>query len=229
VSLGATLGEVLPLAVAKMVAPTIVAIPLLLLIGGGGRAKAATFSLGWFIAPVVLGTAIALVVAALNLPEQTTQIVGGVLKVVLGLVFVLLTVVLWRQGSALIPYGRGSDDKNWSENIQRFSPMRAFNIGILVSSGGFKANALLLATLAQIANAGLSLPQAVIVLLVYAAIGSLLIATPLFIAWFFGERADAKLGAMRDWLDAHGNAVVLGVLLVVGVWLLGKGLGGLLG
>ena len=65
--------------------------------------------------------------------------------------------------------------------------------------------------------------------LVFAAVGSLLIGAPFAITVYFGERADAVLGALGAWLDLHGQAVVLGTLLVLGVWLVGKDLEGLLG
>ena len=81
----------------------------------------------------------------------------------------------------------------------------------------------------MIAEANLDIVQAQLALLIFAAIGSLLIGTPVAIAVYFGERADAVLDALREWLDLHGQAVVLGTLLVLGVWLVGKGLEGLLG
>jgi hypothetical protein len=59
-------------------------------------------------------------------------------------------------------------------------------------------------------------------------IGTLLIGAPAAIAIGFGKRSEAVLAGMRTWLDAHGHAVILGTLLVLGVWLVGKGLSGLL-
>jgi hypothetical protein len=58
-------------------------------------------------------------------------------------------------------------------------------------------------------------------------IGTLLIAAPAAIAIGFGKRSEAVLAGMRTWLDAHGHAVVLGTLLVLGAWLVGTGLSGL--
>ena len=88
---------------------------------------------------------------------------------------------------------------------------------------------LLLSTLTVIAETDLDIVQAELALLVFAAIGSLLIGAPFAIAVYFGERAEVVLGALGAWLDLHGQAVVLGTLLVLGVWLVGKGLKGLLG
>jgi hypothetical protein len=225
----AIVASVLPLAVAKMVAPTIVPLPIALLTGRHGRAKSAVFTLGWFLGPIVMGNLMLLLVAAFAVPGEAASTIAHALMVGLGLLCLLMTFQAWRLSASLLPIGRTSDPAAWSENINRFSIGQSFFSGALLSSSGFKGTALLLSTLAVIAEANLDIVQAELALLLFAAIGSLLIGTPLAIAVYFGERADAVLDALRAWLDQHGQAVVLGTLLVLGVWLVGKGLEGLLG
>jgi Sap, sulfolipid-1-addressing protein len=229
VSIWAIVASVLPLAVAKMVAPTIVPIPIALLTGRHGRAKSAIFTLGWFLGPIVLGNVVLLLIAAFAVPGEAASTIAHALLLGLGLLCLLLTFQAWRLSASLLPVGRTSDPAAWSESINRFSINRSFLSGALLSSGGVKGTALLLSMLAVIAEANLDMVQAELALLVFAAIGSLLIGTPVAIAVYFGERADIVLGALRAWLDRHGQAVVLGTLLVLGVWLVGKGLEGLLG
>ena len=53
-SIWAVVASVLPLAITKMVAPTIVPIPIALLTGRHGRMKSAVFTLGWFLGMIVL-------------------------------------------------------------------------------------------------------------------------------------------------------------------------------
>jgi len=228
VSIWAIAASVLPLAVAKMVAPTIVPIPIALLTGRHGRAKAAGFTLGWFLSPIVMGNVVLLIVAAFALPGEVTAMIAHLLLLGLGLLCLLLTVQAWRLSAALLPIGRASNTA-WSESINRFSVGQALFDGALLSSSGFKGTALLLSTLAVIAETGLDTVQAELALLIFAAIGSLLIGAPFAIAVSLGERADVVLDGLRAWLDAHGQAVVLGTLLVLGVWLVGRGLEGLLG
>jgi hypothetical protein len=153
-SIWAIVASVLPLGVAKVVAPTIVPIPIALLTGRHGRAKSAVFTLGWFLGPIVMGNIVLLIVAAFALPGEPASTIAHALMLGLGLLCLLLT---------------------------------------------------------------------------FAAIGSLLIGTPVAIAVILGKRADVVLDGLRAWLDAHGQAVVLGTLLVLGAWLVGKGLEGLLG
>ena len=228
-SIWAIVASVLPLAVAKMVAPTIVPIPIALLTGRHGRAKAAVFTLGWFLGPIVMGNLVILLVAAFAVSGEAASTIAHALMLGLGLLCLLMTFQAWRLSASLLPIGRTSDPAAWSENINRFSVSQSFFSGALLSGSGFKGTALLLSTLAVIAEANLDLARAELALLIFAAIGSLLIGTPIAIAVSFPRRADALLGALRTWLDAHGQAVVFGTLLVLAAWLIGKGLAGLLG
>jgi hypothetical protein len=228
VSLIAIFSDVLPLAVAKMVAPTIVTIPIALLIGKHGRVKAAAFALGWFLSPIVMGNLLLMLIAAFALPGDAASIVAHALMLALGLLCLLLTFQAWRLSASLIPIGSAAGAPTWSQTIDKFSIRRAFVNGALLSSSGFKGNVLLLGMLVAISQADLPLMEDELALVIYAAIGTLLIAAPVAIAVGLGKRSEAVLAAMRTWLDAHGHAVVLGTLLVLGAWLVGKGLGGLL-
>jgi hypothetical protein len=225
----AIVASILPLAVAKMVAPTIVPIPIALLTGQHGRAKSAVFTFGWFLGPIVMGDVVLLLVAAFAVPGEAASTIAHALMLGLGLLCLLMTFQAWRLSASLLPIGRTSDPASWSANINRFSISQSFFSGALLSGSGFKGTALLLSTLAVVAEANLDMVQAQLALLIFAAIGSLLIGTPLAIALYFGKRADAVLETLRAWLDLHGQAVVLGTLLVLGVWLVGKGLAGLVG
>ena len=228
-SIWAIVAGVLPLGVAKMVAPTIVPIPIALLTGRRGRLKSAVFTLGWFLGPIVMGNVVILLVAAFALQGEAASTIAYVLMLLLGLLCLLMTFQAWRLSASLLPIGQAAGAAAWSETINRFSLTQSFFSGALLSSSGFKGTALLLSTLALIAEADMDIVHAELALLIFAGIGSLLIGTPVAIAVSFGRRADAVLDGLRAWLDAHGQAVVLGTLLVLGAWLLGKGLAGLLG
>jgi hypothetical protein len=229
VSIWAIVASILPLAVAKMVAPTIIPIPIALLTSRHGRAKSAVFTLGWFLGPIVMGNLVLLLVAAFALSGEAASKIAHVLLLGLGLLCLLLTFQAWRLSASLLPIGRSSETAAWSENINRFTVTQSFLDGALLSSSGFKGTALLLSALVVVAETGLDIVGAEVALVTFATIGSLLIGTPFAIAVSLGERADIVLDELRAWLDLHGQAVVVGTLLVLGAWLIGKGLAGLLG
>src|SRR4051812_12101640 len=114
-----------------MVAPLIVPIPIALLTGRRGRAKAAVFTLGWFLGPLVLGNLILLLVAAFALSGEAATHVAHLLLVGLGLLCLVLTFQAWRLSASLLPIGRASDPAAWSENINRVSITQSFFHGAL--------------------------------------------------------------------------------------------------
>src|SRR4051812_8010631 len=192
-SIWAIIASILPLGIAKMVAPTIVPIPIALLTGRHGRAKAAVFTLGWFLGPMVMGNVLLLLVAAFALQGETASTIAYVLMLGLGLLCLLLTLQAWRLSASLLPIRQASDGAAWSDSVNRFSIGQSFFDGALLSSTGFKGTALLLSTLTVIAETDLDIVRAEIALLCFAAIGSLLIGTPVAIAVSFGRRADVVL------------------------------------
>src|SRR6185369_11065392 len=105
----AIIASILPLAVAKMVAPTIVPIPIALLTGRHGRAKSAVFTLGWFLGPIVMGNLVLLLVAAFAAPGEAASTIAHALMVGLGLLCLLMTFQAWRLSASLLPIGRASD------------------------------------------------------------------------------------------------------------------------
>jgi hypothetical protein len=97
-----------------MVAPTIVPIPIALLTGRHGRAKAAVFTLGWFLGPIVLGNVVLLLIAAFAVPGEAASTIAHALLLGLGLLCLLLTFQAWRLSASLLPVGRTSDPAAWS-------------------------------------------------------------------------------------------------------------------
>ena len=68
-----------------------------------------------------------------------------------------------------------------------------------------------------------------VVLSIRLALGSFcLLLTSSFIVLelyaVFAPSASTRLAALRSWLDAHGNEVIIIVCLVLGVWLTGQGI-----
>jgi hypothetical protein len=59
-------------------------------------------------------------------------------------------------------------------------------------------------------------------------IGSLSIALPVFYRLVAGKQADQRLQAWKEWLMYNNATVVFVVLLMMGMMIIGKGLGGFL-
>lgn len=60
-------------------------------------------------------------------------------------------------------------------------------------------------------------------------IGSIGTATPLVVSLALGERADAALARMKEWLLANSAAIIAVLFAAIGAKLVGDAIGGLIG
>jgi len=193
---------------------------VLLLFTARPRATAGSFVLGWF-AGVAVVTALAVLLAdVLALPPHSPRWVSWV-RVVLGLVLVVVGLrdLLRRSTDASPP--------RWLTAFDDADPRSAARLGLLAAAVNPKI--VLLA-----AAGGFSLEGAVqgrgaqaAAVLAFAALASLAAALP--VVWYLlrGARALGPLGRAKDWL-ATNSAVVMGVvLLLIGLLVGWKGVGGL--
>ena len=110
--------------------------------------------------------------------------------------------------------------------IDTFTPLKALGIAVLLSGINPKNLSLTVAAAVTIAQVGLARAGTAIVLVIIVLLGSLSIAVPVALYFLGGASASRALDSLRTWLNAN-NATVMAVLLVViGVVLFGKGLGG---
>jgi hypothetical protein len=124
----------------------------------------------------------------------------------------VIAVVQWRRRN------RARRPPAWLARLDTMSPWTAAGIAALMQPWTLVAAAAATAAQARLSSvAG------------YLALASFcLLATSSFIVLelyaVFAPSASTRLAALRSWLDAHGNEVIIIVCLVLGVWLTGQGI-----
>jgi hypothetical protein len=222
-TLGHAVGEVLGLAAGVAVSPLPIVAIILLLATGRGRLNGTLFAVGWLLGLALLG-AIMLAVggpggASTNKHPATWV---GALKLALGVLLVLFAVRQWRRrptdpAQARLP--------KWMAAIDRFTPLKVFGLGLLLSAANAKNAPLTLAAGASISSAGIPVPEQIGALAVFVVIASLGVLAPLAVFLFMGERAERILGSWRDWAAQHNAALMAVLFFVLGLKLLGDGIG----
>ena len=150
--------------------------------------------------------------------------VGALIKVLIGFLLVGLGVRDFRKRPRP---GEQPELPGWMRAIDSFTPLKALGIALLLSSINPKNLSLTVAAAVTIAQSDLSGASVAIVLVVFVVLGSLSIGVPVALYFLGGTSATRALDGLRTWLNAN-NATVMAVLLVViGVVLFGKGVGGL--
>lgn len=190
---------------------------VLLLFTARPTACSAGFAAGWSLGVGGVTAAAVLLADLLTLPDTPPQWASWT-RVVLGglLVLVGLGKLLRRSGESEAP--------GWLRTLEEAAPASATRFGLLASAPNPKVALLAVAGGFSIGG-DLSGPAAeVAAVVVFTLLASLAAWTPLLAYAVTGSRALEPLGRVKDRLTAHSDLAVAGVLVLVGVALLWKGL-----
>jgi hypothetical protein len=223
--MGATIGDILPLAIGVAISPIPIVAVLLMLFGPQARRTGPAFALGWILALLVVGT----IVLAVADPADVSSQQGPAdavfaIKLLLGVLFLGLAVRQWRSRPR---EGEEPEMPRWMNAIDQFTAIRALGLAAVLAGINPKNLGLTLAAGATIAQAGLGGAEPWLALIVFVALASVSVATPVIYYLVASASAEPTLNAMKAWLLAN-NATVMSVLfLILGVKLIGDGFGGL--
>ena len=186
---------------------------ILILSTEGGTKKGLGFILGW-LASLVLVIAVVVLITG-GKPVRLRTVPSTVvlsIRLALGIALIVIAVVQWRRGN------RARRPPAWLARLDTMSPWTAAVIAAIMQPWTLVAAAAVTAAQARLSSAGGYLALALFCLL----------ATSTFIVLeLYAVRAPAastQLAALRNWLDMHGNEVIIIVCLVLGVWLTGQGI-----
>jgi hypothetical protein len=223
--MGQVVGDLLPLAVGVAISPVPIIAVILMLLAPKAGGTSAGFLTGWVIGIAGTSTVFLVLAGALDLGSSGQPSTGASwVKLGLGVLLLLLAALQWRSRPAL---GQEPSIPKWMTAIDQFTAVKATGLGVLLSAVNPKNLLLCIAAATTIAGGGLSTAQDVWSVLVFTVIAASTVAVPV-IGYAIGrERMAGPLESLRAWLTAHNAAVMATLLLVIGVVLVGKGLGGL--
>ena len=216
--MGAAIGQILGFAVGVAISPVPIIALILMLFSKRAASNSLAFLGGW-IAGLAIVT---IVVLALELEgSDGDSDSGGWLKILIGVVFVALGVMQWRNRPA---EGEEPDMPAWMASIDEFTAAKAIGMGVLLSAVNPKNLGLTLAAATTIGRAGLDPGEEAVVGAVYVLLASSTLIVPVVGYLAAKEAMTPVLDSMKAWLT-HNNATVMSVLFVVlGAKVLGDGI-----
>jgi threonine/homoserine/homoserine lactone efflux protein len=110
--------------------------------------------------------------------------------------------------------------------VESIHPSKAAGLGLLFSAVNPKSLLFLFAGGVTIAQGATGVGPTAASIVIFTVIASSTVALPVVLAAALGDRARGKLDSMRDWLELNNHTVTAVLLLVIGVALIGKGIGG---
>lgn len=217
------IGETLPLAVALALSPLAIASVVLMLLSSRPRAASIAFLLGFLLAVIVVAAAGYLLASVLP-HDGETSISAGWMLIALGIAAIVLAARQWRSRPR---EGDELELPGWIAKVEAITTPSAFVMGAFF--GGLKPKNLLLSIGVGVSleAAAVTTAEAAVVVVVVALIAALPIVVPVVASLVALDRLGSALDRLRAWLTQHNSAMVGAILLLVGVLLVGKGLGGL--
>lgn len=213
------LGTVLPLALVVGLSPLPIMPVLLLLTTPRATANGWAYLGAWLISLSLL-VAAAIAVAQLSDPAPASEEGIGWIQVITGTVFLVMALVKWTRR----PRDGTKEQPGWMAALTSYVPSQSARLGALLAGANPKNVAMALAAGAAIAVLAEGPAHRAVGLLGFVLVGSLGVATPILARAVLGERATTPLASLRAWLDANSTMLSVGVLAVLGVLLVLKGL-----
>jgi threonine/homoserine/homoserine lactone efflux protein len=214
-------GALLPIGLATALSPFPVVAVILILAGTRPRSSGPAFVAGWVVGIAAL-TMLVVAIAPGGSGDPARWV--SVLRMVGGLALIGLALRKWRTRP------RPGDEPvmpSWMASVDSAGPGRALQLGLLVSAANPKIIAFSLAAgsiVGQYVDDG---GTALAAVAVYVALASLPIAGAVVVGLAGGRRAMGPLLALRDFMIANNNVIVMVIFLLIGAKLIGDGLGGL--
>jgi threonine/homoserine/homoserine lactone efflux protein len=222
--MGNVIGALLPLALGVAISPVPIIAVILMLLAPKAKAASVAFMIGWGLGITVVITLTTFLLDPADSSDGGSSSTSAVIKIVIGVLAVLLSVQQWRSRPGP---GETAALPSWVAAIDKVTPLKAAGLGALLSGLNPKNLALCIAGGAIIGGADLPTSDEVIAIVVFVVIGSVTVAGPVLAFLVASERLRGPLDTLRVWLTANNATVMSVLLLVIGVAILGKGIGGL--
>ena len=174
--MGEAIGQSLPLAIAVALSPIPIIAAILVLVSPRARSNGPAYVAGCLVGLAVVGTIVLLVAGPTDASENGEPATWvSVLKLVLGVLLLLVALKEWR---ARPRQGEVPETPKWMGAIDRFTVVKAFGTGVLLSGGNPKNLLLAIGAAAAIAQTGIPGSEQAIAYAVFALIGTLGVADP---------------------------------------------------
>jgi len=223
--MGATIGDLLPLAIGIAISPIPIIATILMLLSKQAGKTSTAFLIGWVAGIVVVTVVVLLLVGeAGDSDGGKPSTLSSVLKLVFGAALVLLALEQWRSRPKA---GETGEMPKWMGAIESFTFGKALGLGFLLSGANPKNLLMCLGAGTTIGAAHLSTGEDIVVVAIFTVLAASTVAVPVIGFLVARNRMEAPLTDLRGWLTQNNAAVVGVLLLVIGADLIGKGITGL--
>ena len=222
--MGQVIGDLLPLALGVAISPIPIIATILMLLAPRAGGASAGYLLGW-VAGIVVVTTVFTAIASTSTVSGTTSSTPptSYVKVGLGVLLLLLAARQWRGRPA---DGQSAELPRWMSAIDSVTFPKAVGLGFLLSGVNPKNLLLCAAAGTVIGGSAVSDGDRVLAVAVFTVLAACTVAVPVIAYAVARDRMRKPLDELKVWLQANNATVMAVLLLVMGVVVIGKGIGG---
>jgi hypothetical protein len=219
------IGELLPLAVAIAISVTTIITTVLMLLSPKAKSRTAGLLVGCVVGVAGAVALFAMLPGLLSTPDSSgSSLVGAMIKMVIGVLLVVLALRQWRGRPAR---GDRVELPKWMAGVDSMMPGKALVLGLLLSAVVPKNLLIALAAGVIVGEAGLSVGQASVVIVVFTAIATSTVAVPVVANVVAPSRTRGPFERLREWLVQNNVTIMVLVVFVIGVVMIGNGIASL--
>lgn len=211
----------LPMALGVALSPLPIVAIVMMLMTPRAATNAPAFLLGWFFGLLAIGTIVFLIPAGQTEAGEPTA-AAGYLRLALGALLLSLAIRQWQTRPGL---DDPVETPKFLAGLDAFSPGKAFVTGFLLVALHPKNLPICIAGAAAIDLNTPTIASQAVAYLLFALIASSSVVLPVVAYIAAREQAQAMFDTWKDWLIHNNQAVLSVVLLVVGIFLIARGLG----
>lgn len=223
--------NVLVLAVISAISPAILAVVIVVLSRPNPRRLLLAYLLGGMLASLTVGFAIVLSLSESQLLAGSSPAADPIIDFTVGALALIIAYVLATDRDAHFEERRRERRASrpprdpWSERVlSRGNVPIAFAVGIALNLPG----AFYLVALKDIAKNQHGVGAQVLAILLFNAIMFALAEVPLLGYSIAPDATRVKVEALNDWMAHHARQIVIAVAVLAGLYLIGRGLAGVL-
>ncbi len=218
---GSVLTELIPLALVIALSPFSIIPAVLVLQTPRPRPTGLAFLVGWLFGLAAL-TAVFLEVSSLagGLRDKPPGWASWV-RIIVGAALVVFGLYRW------FTRNRSAHTPGWLNSMSKFTPSRAVLVAAALTVINPKVLFICAAAGLAIGTAGLRAPGAWGAVIWFVLVAGSTVALPILAYAAAGHRLDEPLARVRDWMERQHASLVAGIMIVIGLLVLYKGIHGL--
>ncbi len=219
-SVSSEIAELIPLALVITLSPLSIIPGILMLHTPKPRSTSLAFLIGWAAGIAAVTAAFFMLSNALDgVDKQPTW--APYVRLGIGGVLIAFGIYKW------LTRNRSSHTPGWMRSMTSIGPWRALATAAVLVVLNVKVLFMCAAAGAAIGTAGLTISGEWLALAVFTGIAASSVAIPVLTYQVAGEKLDEPLNKLKTWMEEQHAALVAGILIVLGLMVLYKGIHGL--